>query len=69
MKKLIYVSAFSLLAIGFVACSASENELTEEELTEDVTSEEVEELDMTIQSQEDAEKLDEELDKYIESLN
>ena len=68
MKKLIYVSAFSLLAMGFVACSGDATELTEEELTEDVTPEEVEELDKTIQSQEDAEKLDEELDKYIESL-
>lgn len=72
IKKLIYTSAFSLLALGFVACSEAEddtaNSENEIETADEVSSEKVDELNKTIELQEKAEKLDAELDEFIETL-
>ncbi len=73
MKKLIYTGVFSLLVLGFVACSEAEDEAlySEDEIKmEDnaLTTKKTEELNKSLQLQQDAEKLDTELNEYIESL-
>ena len=74
MKKLIYTGAVALLALSFVACSESTEEINDaaddmEMSTDDEISEETtEELNKTIELQEKAEELDAELNEYIESL-
>ena len=74
MKKLIYTGVFAALALGFVACSEAEEEITDvaddvEMSTDDEVSEEkTQELNKTIDLQEKAEQLDDELKEYIESL-
>ncbi len=73
MKKTMYVSLFSLALLGIVSCgdsgadSESTNE-TEQKTEEAVTPEKKEEMDKTIKMQEEAEKLDKELDEFIKSL-
>ena len=74
MKKLIYTVAFALLAMGFVACSGAEDDITdavddlEETLEDEVTEEKTEELNNTLDLQEEAEKLDKELEEFNKSL-
>ncbi|NVK64424.1 MAG: hypothetical protein HWE22_07535 [Flavobacteriales bacterium] len=73
MKKLVYTGAFAALTFGFVACSEAEEESTdgteEMEIAEEEVSEETaKELHKTIELQEEAEQLDNELSEYIETL-
>lgn len=73
MKKLIYTGAFALLAMGFVACAEVEDEVNdamdEVEITEESVSEETtNELNQALDLQDEAEQLDDELSKYLETL-
>ena len=74
MKKLIYTGAFAALAVTFVACSEAAEEVNDviEEMDiseeEGVSEEKTEELNETLKLQEEAEKLDEEISEYIETL-
>ena len=74
MKKLIYTGAFALLTLGFVACSEAVDELEDVaddlEMVDDdaLTEEKLEEMNSTIELQEETEALDDELNKYIEEL-
>ena len=73
MKKLIYAGAIALFALGFVACSEAVEEIdggggAEITVEEEVSEEKTEELNKTLELQEEAEKLDNELNEYIESL-
>lgn len=74
MKKLIYTGVFAALALGFVACSEVEEEIDDAvdnmEMPEadEVSEEKTEELNNVIELQEKAEKLDNELSEYIETL-
>lgn len=72
MKKLIYTGVFSLLALGFVACSGAEDEVIDSEndtaVMDELSTEKMDELNKTIQVQEDAENLDDELKTFNESL-
>lgn len=73
MKKLLYTGAFAALTLGFVACSEAEEDTTdsteEMEMTEEaVTDETAEKLDKTLDLQEEAEQLEDELSEYIETL-
>ena len=74
MKKLIYTGAFALLALGFVACSEAEEEIADTvddmEMPEadEISEEKTEKLNKAIELQEEAEKLDDELSEYIETL-
>lgn len=74
MKKLIYTGAFALTALFFTACSGEaeelENAADDIEMTEDesISEEKTEEMNKAIELQEDAEKLDEEMDAFIKTL-
>ncbi|MDG1334420.1 MAG: hypothetical protein P8P74_18950 [Crocinitomicaceae bacterium] len=73
MKKLIYTGAFAVLTMGFVACSEAEDELNdaldEVEMTEESVSEETSvELNETLELQEEAEQLEDDLSEYLETL-
>lgn len=77
MRKLIYTGAFAMLALGFVACSEAEEEIddvvndVEMSAEDEISEEKTAELDKTIELQEKAETLENELDEfneYIESL-
>lgn len=73
MKKLLYTGAFAALTLGFVECSEAEEDTTdsieEMEITEEaVTDETAEKLDKTLDLQEEAEQLEDELSEYIETL-
>lgn len=70
MKKMMYIGLFSLSLMGVASCSDSAKELDDaEQTTEDaVTPEKTAEMEKAIKTQEEAEKLDKELDEYINSI-
>jgi len=74
MKKLIYTGFFAILALGFVACSEVEVEIDDVEndiemsVDDEISKEKTAELNKTIELQEKAETLEDELNEYIESL-
>ena len=69
----MYVSLFSLAFLGMASCSNSESELeateaTEQKMEDELTPEKKAEMEKAIKTQEEAEKLDKELDEYINSI-
>ena len=74
MRKLIYTGVFATLALGFVACSEAEEEINDLEndikmsVEEEISEEKTAELDKTIELQEKAETLEDDIIKFHESL-
>lgn len=73
MKKIMYFSLFSFALLGGVSCSDAEPELdtsneSEQKMEDSVTPEKAAEMEKAIKLQEEAEKLDKELDEYIKSI-
>lgn len=74
MKRLTYACVFALIALNFTACSDASEKIEDSTDTTEATNDEAfdeakrKELNKVIEHQQEAEKLNEELDEFIETL-